>query len=40
MPLAGRLFDRFGPRPPVTVGLLIVLVSFWMLSHLSATRRR
>jgi EmrB/QacA subfamily drug resistance transporter len=37
MPIAGRLFDRVGARPPVTVGLLIVLVSFWMLSHLSAS---
>lgn len=37
MPLAGRLFDKLGARPPVTVGLLIVLAAFWMLSHLSAT---
>jgi EmrB/QacA subfamily drug resistance transporter len=37
MPLAGRLFDRVGARPLVTTGLMIVLVSFWMLSHISAT---
>src|SRR5262249_28299978 len=37
MPIAGRLFDRIGARPPVSVGLLIVLGSFWMLSHLSAS---
>ena len=35
MPLAGRLFDRVGARPPVFVGLLIVMVAFWMLSGLS-----
>jgi EmrB/QacA subfamily drug resistance transporter len=37
MPLAGRLFDRVGARPPVTLGLLIVLASFWMLSHVSSS---
>jgi EmrB/QacA subfamily drug resistance transporter len=36
MPIAGRLFDRVGARPPVFAGLLIVMVSFWMLSGLSA----
>ncbi|MCC7369362.1 MAG: DHA2 family efflux MFS transporter permease subunit [Chloroflexi bacterium] len=36
MPLAGRLFDRFGARPPVVVGLSIVVVAFWLLSGLNA----
>jgi EmrB/QacA subfamily drug resistance transporter len=36
MPLAGRLFDRFGARLPVLTGLCIVLVSMWMLTGLSA----
>jgi MFS family permease len=36
MPLAGRLFDKVGARPPVMLGLLIVMSAFWMLSHLSA----
>ncbi|MGE3270022.1 MAG: DHA2 family efflux MFS transporter permease subunit [Chloroflexota bacterium] len=35
MPLAGRLFDRVGARPPVLVGLSIVVVAFWMLSGLN-----
>lgn len=37
MPLAGRLFDKVGARPPVFVGLLIVMSAFWMLSGISAT---
>jgi EmrB/QacA subfamily drug resistance transporter len=36
MPLAGRLFDKVGARPPVLAGLAIVVVSFWMLSGLNA----
>lgn len=36
MPIAGRLFDRVGARPPVLLGMSIVALSFWMLSHLSA----
>lgn len=36
MPLAGRLFDKFGARPLVFAGLLIVMTAFWMLSGLSA----
>jgi EmrB/QacA subfamily drug resistance transporter len=36
MPLAGRLFDKVGARPPVFAGMLIVMLSFWMLSGLSA----
>jgi EmrB/QacA subfamily drug resistance transporter len=37
MPLAGRLFDKLGARVPVTAGLLIVMVAFWMLSGLSGS---
>jgi MFS family permease len=36
MPIAGRLFDRVGARPPVLIGMSIVALSFWMLSHLTA----
>ena len=36
MPLAGKLYDKVGARPPVFAGLSIVAVSFWMLSGLSA----
>jgi EmrB/QacA subfamily drug resistance transporter len=36
MPIAGRLFDKVGARIPVMLGLAIVMVSFWMLSGLSA----
>jgi EmrB/QacA subfamily drug resistance transporter len=36
MPLGGRLFDRLGARPPVLIGLCIVIVSFWMLTGISA----
>jgi EmrB/QacA subfamily drug resistance transporter len=36
MPFAGRLYDRFGARPPVLVGLAIITLSFWMLTGLSA----
>jgi MFS family permease len=35
MPIAGRLFDKMGARPPVLIGLTIVTFSFWMLSHLN-----
>jgi len=37
MPLAGRIYDRVGARPPVFIGLLIVTVSFWLLTGLSAS---
>ena len=36
MPIAGRLFDKVGARPPVFVGMLIVISAFWMLSGISA----
>lgn len=37
MPIAGRLFDRVGARPPVVVGLTIVVFSFWLLSGLNVS---
>jgi len=36
MPLAGRIYDKVGARPPAFVGLLIVISAFWMLTGLSA----
>ncbi|NHT16668.1 MDR family MFS transporter [Cellulomonas sp. IC4_254] len=33
-PLVGRLFDRFGPRPLVTPGVLALSVALWLLSTL------
>jgi DHA2 family multidrug resistance protein len=35
MPLAGRLYNRVGPRPLVASGLLISIFAFWRLSRLS-----
>jgi EmrB/QacA subfamily drug resistance transporter len=35
MPLSGKLYDRFGPRPVVTVGLLGLAFSTWELSFLN-----
>ncbi len=35
MPISGRLFDRFGPRPPVVVGMLIMFYSTWGLTSLN-----
>jgi MFS transporter, DHA2 family, multidrug resistance protein len=35
MPLAGRLYNRVGPRPLVISGLLISVFAFWRLSCLS-----
>lgn len=36
MPVGGRLADRVGARPPVLVGVSLMLLSFWPLAHLSA----
>ena len=36
MPIAGRLFDRVGARPPVLIGMTIVSIAFWMLTGLNA----
>lgn len=35
MPLSGKLFDRFGPRPVVVVGLLGLAYSTWELSFIN-----
>jgi len=37
MPVAGRLYDRIGPRWPAVVGLAIVTVGTWMLRDLTVT---
>ncbi len=37
MPLAGRIYDRFGPRIPAVVGLSILAIGTWMLRDLSVT---
>ena len=36
-PLAGRLFDKVGPRILVTVGFLILCVNTWQLSQIQGT---
>jgi MFS family permease len=36
MPVGGRMADRVGARLPVIIGVLMLLASFWPLSHLSA----
>jgi DHA2 family multidrug resistance protein len=36
-PIAGRLYDRIGPRPLVAVGFTILAVNTWQLSRLEAT---
>jgi MFS transporter, DHA2 family, multidrug resistance protein len=35
MPLAGRLYNKAGPRPLVFLGLVVSAFSFWKLSRLS-----
>jgi EmrB/QacA subfamily drug resistance transporter len=37
MPIAGRIYDRFGPRIPAVVGLLILAAGTWMLRDISTT---
>jgi EmrB/QacA subfamily drug resistance transporter len=37
MPVAGRIYDRFGPRIPAVVGLSILAIGTWMLRDLSVT---
>jgi hypothetical protein len=37
MPVAGRLYDRFGPRWPAVIGLSILAIGTWMLRDLSVT---
>ncbi|WP_028610957.1 MDR family MFS transporter [Paenibacillus harenae] len=36
MPISGKLFDRFGARPVVIAGLVIVTIAAFMLSGISA----
>lgn len=35
MPIAGRFYNRLGPRPLIAGGLIVTAVSFWQLSRLS-----
>ncbi|MDL5158294.1 DHA2 family efflux MFS transporter permease subunit [Actinomycetospora termitidis] len=35
MPVAGRIYDRFGPRWPAVIGLSILALGTWMLRDLS-----
>ncbi len=37
MPISGRLFDRIGPRPLITTGLLLLGFSTWQLVQLDTT---
>ena len=34
--IAGRLYDRFGPRPLVTFGFIILIINTWQLSQIKA----
>jgi hypothetical protein len=34
MPIAGRIYDRFGPRYPAVIGLTILAAGTWMLRDL------
>ncbi len=36
-PVSGRLFDRFGPRPLVVTGLLLLGITTWRLSFIDVT---
>ncbi len=36
-PIAGRLSDRFGPRPLIVTGLTLLAVSLFIQTHISAT---
>ncbi|HZS21612.1 MAG TPA: DHA2 family efflux MFS transporter permease subunit [Pseudonocardiaceae bacterium] len=40
MPLAGRIYDRIGPRWPATIGLTIVAVSTYLLHSLTVDTPR
>jgi EmrB/QacA subfamily drug resistance transporter len=37
MPVAGRIYDRFGPRWPAVIGLSILAIGTWMLRDISVT---
>ena len=34
--IAGRLYDRFGPRPLVTFGFIVLIINTWQLSQIKA----
>lgn len=36
-PVSGKLFDKFGPRPLVIPGLILVLVSIWLFTGIEAS---
>lgn len=36
-PIAGRLYDKIGPRPLVVFGFLVLVVNTWQLSRLTMT---
>lgn len=36
-PIAGRLYDKIGPRPLVVTGFAILLINTWQLARLEAT---
>jgi EmrB/QacA subfamily drug resistance transporter len=36
-PIAGRLYDRIGPRPLIVFGFLLLVVNTWQLSRLTMT---
>jgi EmrB/QacA subfamily drug resistance transporter len=37
MPIAGKIYDRLGPRPLVVVGFTLLLYNTWSLAHLTAS---
>ena len=37
MPIAGKIYDRIGPRPLIVSGFALLLYNTWELSHLTAT---
>ena len=37
MPIAGKIYDRVGPRPLVIVGFALLLYNTWGLAHLTGT---
>jgi MFS family permease len=40
MPIAGRLFDAFGPRYPVVVGLAVLAYGSYLLAHIAPSTPR
>ena len=39
MPLGGRLAERIGPLPPLSVGLAMVAIALWLMSDIDAASR-